>query len=342
MEDNTAGRRPTSFDVAREAGVSRSTVSRAFTAGARISPDIRARVLQAADMLDYRVNALARGLQVRHSNLVGIVASRLDSPFRAVQVRSLAQGLLHNGMNPLLLVADDGEDVRALIQSVLSYNVSGVIVTSDTPPPEVTLACNRARVPVVMINRGPAVEGADTVVMDLEAGGRAAFEMLRESGVRRFGLLMPAQKTYSVTGRAEAFLGCCHAAGREVVTIQSAGQSYAAGHAAADKIAARMGAEGIEGIFCSTDLLAIGVLDRLRHERGIAIPGALQIVGFDDIEQARWSAYSLSTVRQDVVEQAVAAVDLALLRLKDPDRPFETRSFGLSKVYRKTTLSPPD
>lgn len=342
MEDNTAGRRPTSFDIAREAGVSRSTVSRAFTAGARISPDLRARVLQAADKLDYRVNALARGLQVRHSNLVGIVASRLDSPFRAVQVRSLAQSLLHNGLNPLLLVADDGEDVRALIQSVLSYNVSGVIVTSDTPPREVTLACNRARVPVVMINRGPAAKGADTVVMDLEAGGRAAFEMLRDSGVRRFGLLVPGQQTYSVTGRAEAFVRCCHAAGHVVVTIQSAGQSYAAGYAAADEIAARMGAEGIEGMFCSTDLLAIGVLDRLRHERGIAIPGALQIVGFDDIEQARWSAYNLSTVRQDVVEQAAAAVDLALLRLKDPDRPFETRSFGLSKVNRKTTLSPPD
>jgi DNA-binding LacI/PurR family transcriptional regulator len=183
MADEDATRAPTSFDVARRAGVSRSTVSRAFTDGARISPEVRARVLDAADALGYRVNALARGLQARHSNLMGIVASRLDTPFRALQVRGLAQGLLREGMNPLLLVADGGEDVRALIQNILAYNLAGVIVTSDTPSPEVIRACNRAGVPVVMINRGPASVGADTVCMDLEAGGRAAFEMLHGSGV---------------------------------------------------------------------------------------------------------------------------------------------------------------
>jgi len=330
-------RTPTSFDVAREAGVSRSTVSRAFTEGARISPEVRARVLYAAETLGYRVNALARGLQARHSNLVGIVASRLDTPFRAVQVRSLAQGLLREGMNPLLLVADGGDDVRALIQNLLAYNVSGVIVTSDTPPPEVTQACNRANVPVVIINRGPASDGADTVSMDLEAGGRAAFEMLQAGGVRRFGLLAPAQHTYSVTGRAEAFLACCREADLPVVTLNSDGQSHAAGRAAADAIAEQARAGGIEGIFCATDLLALGVLDRLRHERGLDIPGMLQLVGFDDIEQASWSAYSLSTIRQDVEEQASAAVELALKRLEQPDRPFETRTFGLEKVFRGTS-----
>ncbi len=337
MGNDTPTRTPTSFDVAREAGVSRSTVSRAFTEGARISPEMRARVLDAAEVLGYRVNALARGLQARHSNLVGIVASRLDTPFRAVQVRSLAQGLLREGMNPLLLVADGGEDVRALIQSLLGYNVAGVIVTSDTPPPEVTQACNRASVPVVMINRGPASEGADTVCTDLEASGRAAFEMLHDSGVRRFGLLAPAQRTYSVTGRAEAFIGCCRQAGMPVMTLECDGQSHAAGRAVADAIADRAAAEGIEGIFCATDLLALGVLDRLRHERGMDIPGLLQLVGFDDIEQAGWSAYGLSTVRQDVVDQARAAVELALERLEQPDRPFETRTFGIAKVYRATT-----
>jgi DNA-binding LacI/PurR family transcriptional regulator len=206
MSADDTTRSPTSFDVARKAGVSRSTVSRTFTAGARVSPEVRARVLEAADTLGYRVNALARGLQARHSNLVGVVASRLDTPYRALQVRCIAQGLLREGMNPLLLVADGGEDVRALIQNILAYSVAGVIVTSDTPSPEVVRACNKAGVPVVMINRGPASAGADTVCMDLEAGGRAAFEMLRTSGATRFGVVTPEQETYSVTGRANAFL----------------------------------------------------------------------------------------------------------------------------------------
>ncbi|MFW5654276.1 MAG: LacI family DNA-binding transcriptional regulator [Roseicyclus sp.] len=330
-------RSPTSFDVARRAGVSRSTVSRAFTSGAPVSPEVRARVLDAAEALGYRVNALARGLQARHSRLVGIVASRLDTPFRALQVRCLAQNLLREGLDPLLLVADRGEDIRALIQNILSYSVSGVIVTSDTPAPEVVEACNRAGVPLVMINRGPASAGADTVCMDLDAGGRAAFEMLRAGGVTRFALLAPAERTWSVTGRAEAFLACCRAEGLPVTTIESAGQSHAAGHAAADAVEAATHADGVQGVFCATDLLALGVLDRLRHERGLDIPGKVQLVGFDDIEQAGWSAYALSTIRQDVAQQAAAAVELALARLASPDRPFETRTFGISKVLRGTT-----
>lgn len=334
-------RMPNSFDVARAAGVSRSTVSRAFTEGTRISPEVRGRVLDVAATLGYQVNALARGLQARRSNLVGIVASRLDTPFRAVQVRSLAQGLLREGMNPLLLVADGSNDVRALIQNLLGYNIAGVILTSDTPPPEVALACNRANVPVVMINRGPAADGADTVSMDLEAGGRAAFEMLRAGGVRRFGLLVPAQRTYSVTGRAESFLACCQQANLPVVTLHSDGQTHAAGRAAADAIAEQARTDGIEGIFCASDLLALGVLDRLRHERGLDIPGMFQVVGFDDIVQASWSAYALSTIRQDVEEQAAAAVELMLKRLAQPDRPFETRTFGVHKAVRGTTRMKP-
>jgi DNA-binding LacI/PurR family transcriptional regulator len=330
-------RSPTSFDVARAAGVSRSTVSRAFTPGARVSPEVRARVLDAADALGYRVNALARGLQAQHSNLVGIVASRLDTPFRALQVRCLAQRLLREGMNPLLLVADGGEDIRALIHNILSYSVSGVIVTSDTPAPEVVQACNRASVPVVMINRGPASVGADTVILDLEAGGRAAFEMLSDSGTRQFGLLAPAQETYSVKGRADAFVACCEEAGYPVLRHVSDGQSHASGKAVGDVLWDAVTAGKIDGLFCATDLLALGVLDRLRHERGLDIPGMLQVVGFDDIEQATWSAYGLSTVRQDIAKQASAAVELAMKRLKDPGRPFETRSFGLQKVFRGTT-----
>jgi DNA-binding LacI/PurR family transcriptional regulator len=198
-------------------------------------------------------------------------------------------------------------------------------------------ACNRAGVPLVMINRGPASTGADTVCMDPEAGGAAAFEMLRAGGAARFGLLAPAERTWSVTGRAEAFLARCRAAGLPVVTFESADQSHGAGHAAADAVAAAADAGGVQGLFCATDLLAIGVLDRLRHERGLDIPGALQIVGFDDIAQAGWSAYALSTIRQDVVGQAAAAVELALARLECPDRPFETRTFGIEKVTRGTT-----
>jgi DNA-binding LacI/PurR family transcriptional regulator len=83
--------------------------------------------------------------------------------------------------------------------------------------------------------------------------------------------------------------------------------------------------------------MALGVVDRLRHERGIDIPGRLQIVGFDDIEQAGWSAYDLSTIRQEHRRSGECGRRAGDERLEHPDRPFETRSFGLQVVFRGTT-----
>ena len=193
---------PTSFDVARLAGVSRSTVSRAFTDGSPISGDVRRKVLKAAEELGYHVNYLARGLQTKHSNLVGIVASRLDTPFRSRQVKAVAQMLTHSGFRPMLLTAESAEDVGALLGSLFSYNVAGMVVTSDTPPSSIIDECRRLDIPVVLINRDPSITGADRVQMDPSEAGRLVLEMLQERGARRFAVLAPATRTFSVSGRA--------------------------------------------------------------------------------------------------------------------------------------------
>ncbi|MEL6169933.1 MAG: LacI family DNA-binding transcriptional regulator [Pseudomonadota bacterium] len=329
---------PNSYDVARAAGVSRSTVSRALGGGANVSPEVRDRVVRAADTLGYRVNALARGLQTRQSDLVGVVASRLDTPFRATQVRAIAQTLLQRQMHPLLLVADGGEDVDALIKNLLGYSLAGVIVTSDSPPAEVIEACHRLSVPVVLVNRGPGDVDADRVAMDVDLGGQIAFDTLLDAGARKLALVTPRAGTYSVAGRAEAFLRNAEAAITEVLIIETQGQSYTAGAAVAGDVAAR--ADEIDGVFCTTDLLALGLLDRLRTDHGVRVPEDVQIVGFDDIEQAGWDAYRLSTVRQDVVAQATGAVDLVADRLSEPTAPFRSLVYPLAPVLRETTHAP--
>ncbi len=335
---DTPHKQATSFDVARLAGVSRSAVSRAFTDGASISKETRDKVMAAAEELGYRVNYLARGLQTRHSNLVGVVASRLETPFRSRQVKAAVQALVREGLRPILLTAETAEEVATLVESLLNYSVAGMLITSDTPHSSIINECNKLAIPVVLINRAPLAHGADHIRLDLEQAGGIPYRMLRDSGVRRFALLAPRIKTFTVTGRSEVFAKLCAETGSEAVTFFARDQSYGAGLSAADEVAERIGE--VEGLFCANDLMAMGMMDGLRSRHGKAVPEDLQIVGFDNIEQAGWLSYSLSTVDQDVVEQAELAVEMMLERIQEPALPFRTHLQSLVPVFRGTTIAP--
>ena len=93
----------------------------------------------------------------------------------------------------------------------------------------------------------------------------------------------------------------------------------------------------IDGLFCATDLMAIGALDALRIDLGIAVPGDMQVVGFDDIEQAGWASFDLSTIRQDVDAQADTVIRLLTERIADRSLPIRLERAQLSPVLRGTT-----
>ncbi|NIZ15518.1 LacI family DNA-binding transcriptional regulator [Phaeobacter sp. HF9A] len=328
-------KKPTSFDVARLANVHRSAVSRALSGSGRVSEDTRKRVIQAAQELGYRVNFLARGLQNQNSGLVGLVASRLDTPYRASQVKVAARELLAKGYCPILIVAEGDVTLSGLIDRLLNYSVSGMIVTSDSPPAEIIEECKRLSVPVVLINRDLREVAADRVQLDIQASGQLAFDMLREAGGRRFAVLDPSQETFTVTGRARAFATCCHSAGMPAEVITPVGQNYADGLEAADLfMAAKCEADAV---FCSTDLLALGFLDGMRVKYGRRLPEDIQILGYDDIEQAGWLGNNLSTICQDAGAAAMLAVDLLQARIEDGSRPFECATIPITPVHRATT-----
>jgi DNA-binding LacI/PurR family transcriptional regulator len=327
-------KKPTSFDVAKLAGVHRSQVSRAFSKNGPIADDTRERVMDAAKQLGYRVNYLARSLQTNSSKLVGIVASRLDTSYRAALVHATTRELQSHGYTPVLVTADRGEDARGLTEKLLNYSVSGMIVTSGTPPSQIIEECTRWRVPVVMVNRDPDLPGADKVLIDLEKAGRLAFDMLHKSGGTRFVVLRPQESTFSVQGRAAAFVAACQSAGVPVEILTDVKQTYDDGVKASDRIAALNGADAV---FATTDICAIGLLDGLKHRHGISVPDRIQVVGFDDIAEASRLGNNLSTIRQNFETAAQHAVSLMLQRLEEPEKPAEIKLIELEPVVRGTT-----
>ncbi len=117
-------------DVARLAGVSRSAVSRTFTPGASVSEKTRQKVLSAAEALGYQVNIIARTMITGSSNFIGIVTAGFDNPFRSKLLAPLVHQLALNGFMPLLMNADDPQQLAPSLKQLLSYHVAGVIITS--------------------------------------------------------------------------------------------------------------------------------------------------------------------------------------------------------------------
>jgi len=196
----------TAADVARHVGVSRSAVSRAFTPGASISPQMRRRIVQAAERLGYRVNRLASSLNQSRSNVIGLVGADLHQPFHAGLLSTLSAKLLAEGFQCMLLnAANPQRDVGAVIARVLEYRVAAIVVMTGTPPERIVEECLNNGVPVILINKLLPRLAIDTVIADHAAGGRIAAERLLAAGCRRLAVVSSGARTVSLVGRIDAF-----------------------------------------------------------------------------------------------------------------------------------------
>jgi LacI family transcriptional regulator len=331
-ERDKGPRKVTSFDVARLAGVSRAAVSRAFTPDASVSPKTREKVYQAAKDLGYRVNYLARSLTNKRSDLVGLVAAGLDNPFRTLQIEHLARVLLARNFRPILLPTSKEADTSTVIGQLLHYAVSGVIVTSDAPPTEICEQCAAEGVPIVLINKGNDIPFVDRIISDDRMAGHLAANHLIESGVRSPAVMAAPEISYTARRRSEAFIASCRQRGLDAQFLRIGVNDYRSGYEAAAGIASL----GIDGLFCANDYMACGVLDRMMQDcRREDLP-PIRLIGHDDIPQASWTAYDLTTIRQPCDLQAEQAVDLLVSRMTEPDITARVQFTPVSLIKRRT------
>jgi DNA-binding LacI/PurR family transcriptional regulator len=320
----------TSFDVARRAGVSRAAVSRTFTPHASVSPETRERVEKAAQELGYRVNYLARGLSHRRSDLVGVIAAGMDNPYRAMQIDHIAKALVRRNFRPILLPADQGESANHIMDQLLHYNVSGVLVTSDAPPSALCAEFAAAGAPIVLINKADGIPMVDHVISDCAAAGRLAVTTLIEAGAGCLAVMGSAAVSYTARRREEAFVAHCRALGANVQVMPVAVNDYANGYAAARNLAE------VDGLFCINDYVACGVIDALRDGQE-ETSRRIKIMGHDDIPQAGWTAYDLTTIRQPCDIQADQAIDLLVSRMQNPTIDGRTEVTPVALIKRGTT-----
>ncbi len=329
MSDDKPTRKVTSHDVARHAGVSRAAVSRTFTPDASVSAETREKVHKAAKELGYRVNYLARSLINQRSDLVGVVAAGLDNPFRTLQIEHIARALLARNFRPVLLPTSSSAGTSDVIGQLLHYSVSGVLVTSDAPPTSLCEECAAYGVPIVLINKGDDIPLVDRVVNDDKTAGILAADCLVEGGAKHPAVMAATSVSYTARRRVEAFVKRCKALGLAAEVLPIELNDYAQGFEGA----AGLAHSGIDGLFCINDYMACGVIDRLRKDRAL---GKVRVVGHDDIPQAGWAAYDLTTILQPCDVQARQAIDLLVSRMDSPKMTARVEFTPVSLIRRKS------
>lgn len=294
--------------VAERAGVSRSAVSRTFTNGASVSEETRRKVVESAQALGYHVNHLARGLRER-SNIVCLVVSDITTPIRAKLVDELTRKLQAAGKITMVINTEtDTESVSAALGMTLNYRADATVVLSGTPSTSLIETCLANGQQVVLINRDDRLSGGHNLGVDNALAGREAFFLLRRAGCKRLGVVTSTARTASLLERERVFVEAAQEAGVPVSVTAAGPTSYASGLEAARRLFGR--SQAPDGVFCVTDLLALGFMDGARDEFGLEIPADLCVVGFDDIAEADWRAYRLTTFAQPLAEMAEYVVAL--------------------------------
>ena len=309
--------------VAGLAGVSQSAVSRTFTPGASVSEDTRARVLAAAKTLGYRPNALARSLITRRSRIIALVMGYLENQFYPLVIEKLSQKLQQQGYHVLLFITADGENDSVLAE-ILQYQVDGMVMASATLSPDLARQCADTGVPVVMFNRVPqtsafAGHATSSVTSDNRRGGRMVAELLLSRGYRRIAFLAGLENSSTNLERERGFNEAMAEAGATVF-----GRAH--GHYDFDRArqATRTlfgGATRPDALFVANDHMAFAALDVLRQELGLRVPEDVGVVGFDDVPQAAWGAYRLTTVVQSVEDMVDATVGLLHEQMLEGSQP---------------------
>jgi DNA-binding LacI/PurR family transcriptional regulator len=307
--DASNGRTVTLQDVAREADVAVSTVSRALSNPDRVSRPMRERIQEVARRLGY---ASAR-IPVRDS-LLALMVSGIGNPYNAALIRGVESQARAAGSS--LVVGDiaDGPEVElANIERLNDRGVDGIVLASSLLP-EAELRAVGDRADVVLFNR--EVPGFASVITDSRDGSRQIVEHLAALGHRSIAYLSgPALWTDAERWRTlsenAARLGV------EIVRLGPFMPTLDQGSAAAD---VGLGS-GATALVAFNDLLAIGILQRLRR-RKVDVPGAISVVGHDDIFGADFCQPSLTTVQSDVEHAGRTLVDLVRGRIVSrPDSP---------------------
>lgn len=301
----------TSQHVARKAGVSQSAVSRVFSEGASASPEMTRKVLKVAQELGYRPNVLARSLITGRSKIIGLVVAYLENQFYPDALEKLSRSLQDQGYHVLVLMARLTDDnVDRLLEELLDHQVDGIIMASASMSPVLAERCKSAGVPVVLFNRRQDNNLLSAITSNNIKGGEKVAQFLVAGEHERIAHIAGWE---SASTQRDRELGFMKELQRQGVPLFS--REVGNYHYESTQVAARaMFDKNVipDAVFVGNDHMALAVIECIRYEFKLRVPEDVSIVGYDDVELARWPSFSLTTIRQPVNRMVSETVKVLL------------------------------
>lgn len=330
-------RRITIDDVAREAGVSRQTVSRAINDKADISDPTRERVLAVVQRLGYRPNRLAQSLITQRTFTIGVEVVDITNPVFAEMVRGIQDTAVAHGYNIFLTNSNDNPTLAIhSLATLVTHGVDGLIAMfPNAADEEVSAFASRYR-PMVLVNRTVEHPNISTVRVDLYRGAVLAVEYLICQGHREIGMITNLPYLHSHKQRLTAFHDTLRTYGLDAPSgiVVHAAPTLTGGYEATRQLLTTC--PQLTAIFAYNDLMAIGAL-RACRDMGRRVPHTCAVVGFDDIPLAAAVTPSLTTIRYDKYALGQQAMLRLLDMIKTPAHSFPVVELPLEVVHREST-----
>jgi DNA-binding LacI/PurR family transcriptional regulator len=290
-------------DIARLAGVSKSTVSRALNDSPLIGAETKERIRELARQHRFQMNDPARRLSLRQSHVVALVTYeyKSDSWMRDAFMLEMMSGIsagLHADGYDLLLIQVSRNDLEWVDRYLESGRVDGFILMAASCTQRLIEVLAERKAPLVIWGLPPRKHDFSTVSGDSFSGGKLATEHLLASGRSRIGFIGGTAKETEVQDRYRGYEAALQAAGHAVDPALVAYGDYSPASGTAAMRALMEAVPDLDGVFVNSDLMAIAAMDEIRAQGG-RVPDDIGVVGYDDVSDAAHSDPPLTTIRQN-------------------------------------------
>lgn len=325
-------------DVAKAAGVSYATVSRALSGSSQIGSDTRERIVKLCDEMGYTTNYVARSMVMKKTDLIGLVVPAIDNEFMSQLAYYAEMSARSHGYN--IMLCNSGPDLKqekTVVKLLLGRKVDGILIVPQSPKTYDSIQAYTDQVPTVFLSENLRDQPQSYVAVDNSQGTFLGTEYLYSLGHREI-LYFGRRRSTTHQLRAEGYMRACQELGlqQRFYNSEFARSSIEYGY----QMAKDLFAQPIDytAIFASTDSNALGIL-KAADELGIKIPDQLSLIGFDNIPSTALPRIDLTTIEQPKRAMAVQAVDMLLDKIERGTQGYVHQIMSPSLIQRGTCRS---
>lgn len=308
-------KKATVYTVAKHAGVSIATVSRALAGSRKVTPQTRERVMQAVEDLNFEPNPSARRLAYKKTETIALVFPDISGPFYSTVIRGVEQEAGRHNHN-VLIYGTHGKEGSGRYLRTLTSKVDGLIIMARSVDEDSLWSLERQGVPFVLLGHSNGQLQCSTIAVDNESGAYKAAAHLLGHGHQRIAIITGPENSPDNKGRLQGYKKALLDAGISLQQnmIVPGNFRYEEGQIAIQKLLE--GNSPPTAVLVANDEMAMGAKDAAQH-RNLRVPEDLAVIGFDDIQMSALTRPSLTTVRQPMQLLGEAAVTLLFDRLQN-------------------------